>query len=97
MFSAFPLLRDKGRVKIGDKTMTKEEDGLTDLIMSFMDEFVQSYYVVERPVLKKHDDLYKSHQLGYRPETIYKERKKESQSILFLGPFNHPEKKLKIG
>ena len=69
-----------------------EQKKITDLMMSFLDEFVQRYYVSEHPTIKKSDSI----SPGYRP-TTQKELKgiqtKKRQSINFTFSTIQPSRK----
>ena len=69
--------------------MTNSDKGeLVRRVMAFCDDFVQEYYVVESPILRKPPNF----SMGYRPESKYQEEK-EKENVNFSFVTRHPSRK----
>ena len=69
--------------------MTKEEKmRLQDLMMSFADDFVQRYYVVEPPIIETDREIFS----GYRQESKSEDNKRK-QSINIKFSATQPSRK----
>ena len=72
--------------------MKDDQKKLVDVMMSFMDEFVQRYYVCDPPVIKKSDNI----DLGYRQPSqreLKGHQTKKKQSINLAFQTTQPSRK----